>query len=49
MTMALTERWFAAADLFVIPSHREGFGTAVLEAAACGVPAIASDIATCWP
>lgn len=38
------ERWFAAADLFVIPSHREGFGTAVLEAAACGVPAIASDI-----
>ncbi len=38
------ERWCAAADLFVIPSHREGFGTAVLEAAACGVPAIASDI-----
>jgi glycosyltransferase involved in cell wall biosynthesis len=38
------ERWFAAADTFVIPSHREGFGTAVLEAAACGLPAIASDI-----
>ena len=27
-----------------MPSYREGFGTAVLEAAACGVPSIVSNI-----
>lgn len=32
----------AASDLFVMPSQREGFGLAALEALACGVPALLS-------
>lgn len=38
------EKFFAAADVFVLPSHREGFGTSVIEAAAMGVPCIGSRI-----
>lgn len=38
------ERFMAAADVFCLPSYREGFGTVVIEAAACGVPAVASRI-----
>ena len=33
-----------AADILVLPSYREGFGTVVIEAAACGVPAVVSRI-----
>jgi len=35
------EHYMAAADIFVLPSYREGFGSVVIEAAACGVPAVA--------
>jgi glycosyltransferase involved in cell wall biosynthesis len=38
------EAYMAAADVFVLPSYREGFGTVVIEAAACGTPAVVSDI-----
>jgi glycosyltransferase involved in cell wall biosynthesis len=38
------ESQLAASDLLVLPSYREGFGTTVLEAAACGIPTIASNI-----
>jgi glycosyltransferase involved in cell wall biosynthesis len=38
------ERYMAAADVFCLPSYREGFGMTLIEAAACGVPAVASRI-----
>lgn len=38
------EEFMAAADVFCLPSYREGFGSVIIEAAACGVPAIASAI-----
>jgi glycosyltransferase involved in cell wall biosynthesis len=38
------EEYFAAADVFCLPSYREGFGTTILEAAATGVPAVGSRI-----
>ena len=43
----LTDRpqeYFAAADVFCLPSHREGFGTTIIEAAATGLPAIGARI-----
>ena len=38
------ERYMAAADVFCLPSYREGFGSVVIEAAAAGLPAIGSHI-----
>lgn len=38
------EHMFMAADVFCLPSYREGFGSVVIEAAACGIPAIGSRI-----
>lgn len=38
------EEYFAAADVFCLPSYREGFGTTIIEAAAAGIPAIGSRI-----
>jgi alpha-maltose-1-phosphate synthase len=45
--VVLRER-YRAADVFVFPSFFEGFGLVLLEAMACGLPAIASD-ATAGP
>ena len=33
-----------SADLFCLPSYREGFGSSIIEAAACSVPSLASRI-----
>jgi glycosyltransferase involved in cell wall biosynthesis len=38
------ERYMAAADVFCLPSHREGFGSTIIEAAAAGLPATGSRI-----
>ena len=35
------EHYMAAADVLVLPSYREGFGSVIIEGAACGIPAIA--------
>ncbi|MDO8586165.1 MAG: glycosyltransferase [Armatimonadota bacterium] len=38
------ERYIGAADILCLPSYREGFGSVVIEAAAMGVPAVATAI-----
>lgn len=38
------ECFMQAADIFCLPSYREGFGSSVIEAAACAVPALVSRI-----
>ncbi len=40
------ERFMQAADLFVSGSHREGSGYSVIEALACGLPPVLTDIAS---
>ncbi len=36
--------WYRAADVVVVPSRSESFGLVALEAAACGVPVVASAV-----
>ena len=38
------EKYMQAVDVLCLPSYREGFGTVIIEAAACGLPCIASKI-----
>jgi len=38
------EKYLAVADVFCLPSYREGFGSVVIEAAAMGVPAVATRV-----
>lgn len=38
------ERYMMAADVLCLPSYREGFGTVIIEGAACGLPCVATRI-----
>jgi glycosyltransferase involved in cell wall biosynthesis len=38
---------FSALDIFVLPSHREGFSRSAMEAAACGCAMVLSNIRGC--
>lgn len=41
------EALYTASDIFVLASHREGVPRAAIEAAACGLPVVATDIRGC--
>jgi glycosyltransferase involved in cell wall biosynthesis len=39
---------FYSAEAFILPSHQENFGIAVVEALGCGVPVLISDKVNIW-
>ncbi len=41
------ENYYPLFNLLALPSYREGFGNAVIEAGAMGVPAVATDVTGC--
>lgn len=41
------DQLYGAMDIFILPSHREGFPRSAMEAAASGLPVIATDIRGC--
>jgi glycosyltransferase involved in cell wall biosynthesis len=38
------EQYLAAADIFCLPSYREGFGSVIIEAGAMNVPSVATRV-----
>ncbi len=48
LTGALKWGALRAAEVFVLPSHQENFGLAVVEALACGTPVLLSDKVNIW-
>ncbi|NRD76691.1 glycosyltransferase [Bacillus sp. BRMEA1] len=43
-TQAEVALWMAAAEVFILPSHIEGFGLVALEAMACGTPVVGTKV-----
>lgn len=43
LNQGLLWRYYVAADLFVLPSRLESWGTVILEALACGTPAVVTE------
>ncbi|WP_248137865.1 glycosyltransferase [Bacillus infantis] len=44
MPQADLAKWMSAAELFVLPSHLEGFGLVALEAMSCHTPVVAANV-----
>ncbi|WP_252502314.1 glycosyltransferase [Sporosarcina sp. Marseille-Q4943] len=44
LTQKEVAKWIAAADVFVLPSHHEGFGLVALEAMAVGTTVVGTDV-----